>query len=93
MISVWFQSYSFYCWWFKSDFSLKLSIVDDFSPKKLLHAVKDEIYQLGMHELTGMSQMAEQVVRYDLDDLDVAWLRQLNEQREECGMSGNCLFR
>ena len=46
-----------------------------------------------MHELTGMSQMAEQVVRYDLDDLDVAWLRQLNEQREECGMSGNCLFR
>lgn len=56
-----------------------------YSPKKFLHAAKDETYQLGLHELTGMSQLSEQVVRYDLDDLDVAWLRQLNEQREEVG--------
>lgn len=49
--------------------------------------MKDETYQLGQHELTGMSQLAEQVVRYDLDDLDVSWLKQLNEQREEVGMS------
>lgn len=54
-------------------------------PKKFLHAMKDETYQLGMHELTGMSQLAEQVVRYDLDDLDVCWLRELNDQREEIG--------
>ncbi|XP_052283046.1 protein Jade-1-like [Dreissena polymorpha] len=54
-------------------------------PKKCLHAVKDETYQLGMHELTGMSQLSEQVVRYDLDDLDVAWLIQLNETRVEVG--------
>jgi len=55
-------------------------------PKKFLHACKDETYQLGQHELTGMSQLSEQVVRYDLDDLDVAWLTQLNEHRMECGM-------
>ncbi|WAQ98834.1 JADE1-like protein [Mya arenaria] len=54
-------------------------------PKKFLHALKDETYQLGQHELTGMSQLSEQVVRYDLDDLDVAWLQLLNEQRVECG--------
>ncbi|XP_045203812.2 protein Jade-1-like isoform X2 [Mercenaria mercenaria] len=53
--------------------------------KKFLHAAKDETYQLGQHELTGMSQLSEQVVRYDLDDLDVSWLRLLNEQREEVG--------
>ncbi|XP_060564913.1 LOW QUALITY PROTEIN: protein Jade-3-like [Ruditapes philippinarum] len=54
-------------------------------PKKFLHAQKDETYQLGQHELTGMSQLSEQVVRYDLDDLDVSWLKQLNVQREEVG--------
>ena len=34
-----------------------------------------------------MSQLAEQVVRYDLDDLDVAWLQRVNEEREEIGNS------
>lgn len=66
--------------------SEKPGVSGDFKiPKKYLHAMKDETYQLGMHELTGMSQLAEQVVRYDLDDLDVSWLKQLNEQREEVG--------
>ena len=32
-----------------------------------------------------MSQLAEQVVRYDLDDLDVCWLQRVNEEREEIG--------
>lgn len=54
-------------------------------PKKFLHGQKDETYQLGQHELTGMAQLAEQVVRYDLDDLDVCWLQELNSQREEVG--------
>ena len=58
-------------------------------PKKLLHSNKDETYRQGCHELTGMSQLAEQVVRYDLDDLDVCWLRRVNEEREEIGMFWN----
>lgn len=53
--------------------------------RKLLHAAADETYRQGMHELTGMQQLAEQVVRYDLDDIDVCWLTQVNEEREEMG--------
>ena len=37
-----------------------------------------------------MSQLAEQVVRYDLDDLDVSWLQRVNEEREEIGIQFNC---
>lgn len=55
--------------------------------RKLLHAAADETYRQGMHELTGMQQLAEQVVRYDLDDIDVCWLTQVNEEREEMGES------
>lgn len=54
-------------------------------PKKMLHSCKDETFRQGCHELTGMSQLAEQVVRYDLDDLDVSWLQRVNEEREEIG--------
>ena len=50
-----------------------------------MHSNKDETYRQGCHELTGMSQLAEQVVRYDLDDLDVCWLQRVNEEREEIG--------
>eukprot|EP00106_Octopus_bimaculoides_P023462 XP_014790904.1 PREDICTED: protein Jade-1-like [Octopus bimaculoides] len=32
-----------------------------------------------------MQQLAEQVVRYDLDDIDVCWLTKVNEEREEMG--------
>lgn len=32
-----------------------------------------------------MNQLAEQVVRYDLDDMDVCWLQRMNEEREETG--------
>lgn len=52
-------------------------------PRKYLHAQKDDTYQGGIHELTGMQQLSEQVVRYDLDDLDVCWLQKVNEEREE----------
>lgn len=53
--------------------------------RKFLHDQKDEIYQQGIHEFTGMNQLAEQVVRYDLDDMDVCWLQRMNEEREEMG--------
>lgn len=51
--------------------------------------MKDEIYKQGEHELTGMQQLAEQVVRYDLDDLDVCWLERMNDKRMELGKIGH----
>jgi hypothetical protein len=32
-----------------------------------------------------MQQLAEQLVRYDLDDLDVCWLEEVNFTRRELG--------
>lgn len=55
-------------------------------PHKMLHERVDETYKKGMHELTGMQQLAEQLVRYDLDDLDVCWLEEVNMSRLELGL-------
>ncbi|XP_033743740.1 uncharacterized protein LOC117329742 [Pecten maximus] len=52
-------------------------------PRKFLHATKDESFQQSIHEFTGMQQLSESVVRYDLDNLDVCWLQKANEEREE----------
>lgn len=52
-------------------------------PRKYLHGSKDETFQQGIHELTGMQQLADQVIRYDLDDIDVCWLNLVNDKREE----------
>ncbi|XP_069131403.1 uncharacterized protein [Argopecten irradians] len=52
-------------------------------PRKFLHAMKDENFQQSIHEFTGMQQLSESVVRYDLDNLDVCWLQKANEEREE----------
>ena len=54
-----------------------------YRPRKNLHGSKDETYQQGIHELTGMQQLADLVIRYDLDDIDVCWLNMANEKREE----------
>lgn len=55
-------------------------------PHKLLHERADDTYKKGIHELTGMQQLAEQLVRYDLDDLDVCWLEEVNLSRLELGL-------
>ncbi|CAH1777727.1 unnamed protein product [Owenia fusiformis] len=54
-------------------------------PRKFLHTSNDETYKAGLHELTGMHELAEQVCRYDLDEVDVEWLDKLNEIREDMG--------
>jgi len=54
-------------------------------PKKLLHAVQDETYQQGLHELHETQKMADEVCRYDLDDLDCDWLDNYNKLRKEHG--------
>ena len=52
----------------------------------MLHERVDSVYKKGHHELTGMQQLAEQLVRYDLDDLDVCWLEEVNFSRREMGV-------
>ncbi|KAK6975597.1 Protein Jade-1 [Biomphalaria glabrata] len=54
--------------------------------RKYLHEKVDDTYQAGIHELTGMQDLAEQIVRYDLDDQDVTWLELVNDDREEMGL-------
>ena len=54
-------------------------------PHKVLHAMHDDNYKKGLHELHETHKLAEQVCRYDLDDQDVHWLVALNEQRETMG--------
>ena len=54
-------------------------------PKKLLHSHKDELYETSKHELHETQKMAEQVCRYDLDDLDAVWLKTVNEERKDMG--------
>ncbi|XP_076467534.1 uncharacterized protein LOC143298551 [Babylonia areolata] len=56
-------------------------------PHKLLHERVDEVYKKGMHELTGMPELVDQLVRYDLDDLDVCWLEELNFRYREMGLT------
>ncbi|XP_012943528.1 PHD finger protein rhinoceros [Aplysia californica] len=55
-------------------------------PRKYLHEKSDETYVSVLHELTGMQEVAEHIVRYDLDDQDVTWLQLVNEDREEMGL-------
>ena len=52
---------------------------------KLLHASKDDQYQKGIHELHDTQSMAEEICRYDLDELDMYWLQYLNDEREQMG--------
>ena len=56
-----------------------------FRSKKFLHAAQDSEYKQGIHDLHEMQKLADQVCRYDLDDLDVSWLGRFNELREEMG--------
>jgi hypothetical protein len=51
----------------------------------MFHAVQDDNYNKAIHYLTGMQQLADEVVRYDLDDLDVCWLQRMNEERITMG--------
>jgi len=47
--------------------------------------VQDETYRQGLHELHETQRMADEMCRYDLDDLDSAWLANYNDLRQEHG--------
>ena len=64
---------------YQGDYAFKLP------PRKMLYACKDENYEADIHELHETHKLAEQVCRYDLDNVDVAWLNRLNELRTLTG--------
>ena len=53
--------------------------------RKLLHAAADARYRQGMHALHETHALADQVCRYDLDDVDVAWLDGYNDVCDSIG--------
>ena len=59
-----------------------------FRPEKLLliHEESERFTTLH-HEYKNSNDLADNVCRYDLDDLDVAWLEKYNEERVDMGMS------
>ena len=46
-----------------------------------------ERFTASHHEYKNSNDLADNVCRYDLDDLDVAWLEKYNEERVDMGMS------
>ena len=60
-------------------------ILFNFRTNRYLHEKNDETYEIRDHSLTGMQEMAERIVRYDLDDQDVTWLELVNEDRADMG--------
>ena len=59
--------------------------IENYRPKKLLHASQDDTYKPGNHELYEVQKQAEKTCRYDLDDLDVIWLTNFNQIQELTG--------
>ncbi|XP_076315906.1 uncharacterized protein LOC143228548 [Tachypleus tridentatus] len=54
-------------------------------PKKLIRCSHDPFFSNDIHVLTNVATQAEKVCRYDLDDMDVQWLKRLNEELETLG--------
>lgn len=56
-----------------------------YSPEKLL-CIHEEAERFSIyHEFKNSNDLADNVCRYDLDDLDVAWLEKYNEERVDMG--------
>lgn len=55
-------------------------------PKKLIRTVEDDFFSSEVHVALDMAAEAENVCKYDMDDLDYEWLGLFNERREEWGL-------
>ncbi|XP_076351872.1 PHD finger protein rhinoceros-like isoform X2 [Tachypleus tridentatus] len=54
-------------------------------PKKFIRCSHDHFFSNDLHVLTNVAAEADKVCRYDLDSLDVQWLKRLNEELDELG--------
>ncbi|XP_055938835.1 protein Jade-1-like isoform X1 [Argiope bruennichi] len=56
-------------------------------PKKLMRTTEDSFFSNEYHVLTDTAAKAENICKYDMDDLDFFWLKNFNEKREDSGLS------
>ena len=59
------------------------------STKKLLSMNRSSVYTSETHQVTPMALRSEQVCTYDLDDMDIRWLKAMNGERAIMGKSGD----
>ena len=57
-----------------------------FRPKKLIRTTEDSFFSNEFHVLSDVGKKADNICKYDLDDLDAHWLAIFNERREDLGM-------
>lgn len=57
-------------------------------PRKYIHCSSQEPTEPGY---INILELAESVCRYDLDDMDIFWLQELNEELTEMGNSQHIL--
>ncbi|XP_054706926.1 PHD finger protein rhinoceros-like [Uloborus diversus] len=55
-------------------------------PKKLIRFTRDAFFNPEMHVMSYTNTLAERTCRYDMDDVDIQWLRLINEDREDFGL-------
>ncbi len=56
------------------------------SPKnKFVRVTHDDFYSSDIHQLTSAPARSQQVCAYDMDDIDLAWLNRVNNQRNAIG--------
>ncbi|XP_067136146.1 uncharacterized protein nwk isoform X2 [Centruroides vittatus] len=70
---------------FRNKYTRKKEKGDFKIPKKYIKCTPDK-FSNEWHAMSVAVADAEGVCRYDLDDLDVQWLKILNEERENCGL-------
>ena len=51
----------------------------------MIHVTEDEAYDQTIHELVVTPKKMEEICRYDLDDLDITFLKLFNELHEQMG--------
>lgn len=81
------QHITFFCFYRVTDEKNKAVIFS--RPRKYIHSSGSEPPELGYVDIRTL---ADSVCRYDLDDMDVAWLELLNEEFRGMGMSLMCLM-
>lgn len=76
----WLLSVSFFC--FSRIVADKVKEVLFIRPRKYIHCSSPETAEPGYINIT---ELAASVCRYDLDDMDIFWLQELNEDLAEMG--------
>lgn len=64
---------------------MKFNFKFNFRPKKFMRTTEDSFFSQEHHVLIDTAAKAENVCKYDLDDLDSEWLKVFNDRRYDLG--------